>query len=298
MNRIGIDLGGHTVTAARVELDCSGSPVIVQRARRETPASRGASDCIAAIAEMTAELAAGDSIESVGLAVPGMLSSDRRHARRLPNFPPEWDDLDVVSALERALAGCGTSAPVHAENDANCYALGEGYAGAAAGMSDYVVFTMGTGIGMGVVIGGRLLTGSHGMAGEGGHIWSGGDDVCGCGGVGHLETIASADGTERRASAAGLPADMKKLWPMRHDPAVSAVLEPMIEAMARAVSSVIMILDPEAIVIGGGMSEAPGLLDAIDSASRTYMARPFRGLAQILRSSLGADAAIYGAASL
>lgn len=298
MARIGIDLGGHTISAARVDIACTGSPVITIRTRRATPASRSLDDCAREMAEIAIELAGGDSVEAVGATIPGMIDRDRRHARKLPNFPPEWQDVDVVSVLERALASCGAAAPVMIENDANCWALGEGQAGAARGMSDYVVFTMGTGIGCGVVIGGRLVTGAHGMAGEGGHIVTGGGDLCGCGGIGHVETTAAADGTSRRAREAGLPEDFKELWRLRGTPEADAVLDPTIDAMARCAASVMHLLDPEAVIVGGGMSEGRGVVEEIASAANRYLSEPFRGRAAIVRAQLGADAALYGAASL
>lgn len=166
------------------------------------------------------------------------------------------------------------------------------------GLDDYVIFTMGTGIGCGIVLGGRLLRGSHGMAGEGGHVVVGGDAPCGCGGIGHAETFAAADGTERRAREAGLPTDLRALWPMRGTPEADAVLAPSIDAMARATASVMHLIDPQAVVIGGGMSAAEGLVDEIASATVKYLSAPFRATLDIRRSALGNDAAVYGAAML
>jgi glucokinase len=163
---------------------------------------------------------------------------------------------------------------------------------------DYVVFTMGTGIGCGIFAGGRLLTGAHGMAGECGHAVVGGLDPCGCGGVGHAETMAAADGTLKRARAEDLEGSFKDLWAMRGDARVNRVLSVTIDGMARVVATVCHIIDPEAIILGGGMSRAPGIEEAIREASMRYLARPYRNNLDLRISTIGSDAALYGAANI
>ncbi len=102
------------------------------------------------------------------------------------------------------------------ENDANCYALGEGWGGAARGLSDYVVFTLGTGIGGGIVLGGRLLLGSSGMGGEIGHMVVGAFEQCGCGGVGAPGGGGRRGPRERHARELGLVPDLRMLWGERN----------------------------------------------------------------------------------
>lgn len=296
MARAGIDFGGHTLVAASVEQSCMDRAAITQIVRRDTPHGRGVAECIAAVADAVASL--GETFESVGFALPSMIGADRRRVGLMPNFPREWIGVDAADALARALADRGVVTQVRVENDANCYALGEGAAGAARGLSDYVVFTMGTGIGCGIVAGGRLFTGAHGMAGEGGHIVIDGDAECGCGGHGHAETLAAADGMRARAEDRGLPGDLRDLWPMRGTPEADAVLGVTIDAMARTTASAVHLLDPQAVIIGGGMSAAPGLVEAIAERTRHYLSAPFVGSFEILRSTLGEKAPLYGAAML
>ena len=181
--RIGIDLGGHTLIAALVSEPGPGAPPeIIRLQSEETPPGRGVRDVLGAMAGEIALLSDGADISSVGVAAPGMLDKDRRLALRLSNFPHEWDGLDIPKELGAMLAERQIRAGViKMENDANCYALGEGLAGEAVGVLDFVAFTLGTGIGCGIVSGGRLLTGAHGMAGEGGHMVVSGDAPCGCG---------------------------------------------------------------------------------------------------------------------
>lgn len=296
--KIGIDLGGHTIMAARVAVSVGGVPKIDRTETSATPKGRSIRDVVSALAETVQTLAAGCEISGVGLAVPGMVDADRRHVRKMPNFPEEWDDLDVSQTLAHVLQERGFSFPVVIENDANCYALGEGHAGEAARARDFVVLTMGTGLGCGIVVGGRLLVGAHGMAGEAGHIVVAGNAPCGCGGCGHAETLAAADGTVRRALAEGLPGDFREVWARRGTPAADRALEPMLDAMARTVATIWHILDPEMVVIGGGMSQAEGIREAIAERTRAYLSRPFKEILDLRISKLGNTAALYGAASL
>lgn len=299
MKTIGIDLGGHTIAAALVATESGALPRIERKISNETPEGRSVRDVMAMMASLVAKLSEGQTVSGVGVAVPGMVDADRRHARRLPNFPvAEWDDLDVPEALENAMATGGMKLPVKIENDANCYALGEGSAGEAAGSDDYVVFTLGTGIGGGIVLGGKLIAGFHGMAGETGHIVVVGDAPCGCGGVGHVETLAAADGTGKRAVFAGLPEEFRELWALRGEPRADAVLEPGLDALARAVATTCHMLDPEMVILGGGMSHAPGIREAVYDRTLRYLSRPFKDKLDLRISKLGNDAALYGAARI
>lgn len=294
---IGVDLGGHTIAAARVlPPDFPGGiPAIGCKVEESTPAGRSIPDVMAALASVICRLAGSSKIDGVGVAIPSMVDADRRHSRKMPNFPPEWDDLDFASELERAIESRGCSMPVRIENDANCYALGEGCAGEAVGSRNYVVFTMGTGIGAGIVLDGRLLTGVRGMAGELGHIVVSGDAPCGCGGKGHTETLAAADGTRLRAEALGLPGDFRELWALRKTGRADSVLDVTIDAMARTVATVYHVLDPELVVIGGGMSLASGMAEAITECAVPYLSRPFKNIIDVRASKLGNVAALFGA---
>ena len=298
--KIGIDFGGHTMIAALIAAGEAGQkpPRIERRTQRETPPGRGVVAVMEMLADAIGELVCGfehTSVDFAGVAMPGMLDAKRRSARKMANFPIEWDRVDITAAMTSTLRERGLDLTIRIENDANCYALGEGSAGAAAGLRDYVVLTMGTGIGCGIVLDGKLLTGAHGMAGEAGHIVVDGDAPCGCGGMGHPETLAAADGTARRARAAGLPEDFAALWRMRGDVVVDGVLDVTLDAMARTIAGVGHTLDPEMIVIGGGMSRAPGLLEALQQRVYPYLSRPFRGVLNLQISPLGNDAALFGA---
>lgn len=297
--RIAIDLGGHTIVAAGFsEAGAGEQPEIKKSLSLKTPQSRRIRDVMAALVGVVSELSQGDRVSGIGIAVPGMIDADRRLTRILPNFPIEWTDLDIVEALGALIETGGQSIPIKIENDANCYALGEGISGLAVGIKDYVVLTLGTGLGCGIVVNGELLRGAHGMAGEAGHIVVGGNEPCRCGGLGHVETLSGADGTARRAKAAGLPGDFKELWGMSRTREANKVLSVTIDALARAAASISHILDPELIILGGGMSRAEGIAEIIHDASLQYLSKPFKKNLNIKISELGNDAALCGAAGL
>lgn len=291
---VAIDLGGHTLIVARASGELERTIEI------ETPRSRSVKDVLDAAVGAVEVLCreCGGTVGGVCFAVPGMLDVERRHVLKMPNFPEEWEDFPIVERFAHLLSARGLPLRVSVENDANCYALGEGVAGEAVGLRDYVVLTLGTGIGCGIVLDGALLRGAHGMAGETGHIVVRGDAPCGCGGKGHAETLAAADGIALRARAAGLPGDFRTLWRRRGASDADAVLEVALDGMARTIASVCHILDPQIVVIGGGMSRAEGLCDALAERTRPYLSRPFRRVLRLAASRLGNAAALYGAAAI
>ena len=298
--RIGVDIGGHTLVTALVsEPEAGALPKIEKIDTAVTPMNRGAVEIMNAIADAALCLAGASKISSIGIGVPGMIDAERRRSCRLPNFSTCWDGLDIPAALSEALARNNlTVGSIHIENDANCYALGEGFAGEAVGISDYVTFTLGTGIGCGIVSGGRLITGAHGMAGEGGHLVVAGDALCGCGGKGHSETIAAADGTEARAIKKGLPVDFEELWAMRGTSDADEVIDATLDAMARTIASTCHMLDPEVVIIGGGMSRAEGIIEALTEMTIPYLSNPLKKLLNVRKSKLGNKAPLFGAAGL
>lgn len=297
MRYIGVDAGGHTISAAAVDFS-SSPPRLCSAITIDTPADRGLSSLLSAVSDITLRLARGCDSCRVGVGLPGFIDKERLRVRRLTNFHG-CDGLPLGMMIAERLAEKGLHAPVSIENDANCAALGEGLAGEAAGLSDYVVLTLGTGVGAGIVADGRLLRGAHGMAAECGHIAvCEGDSLCGCGGVGHLERAASADWLEGRAKEAGLPGDFKKLWGARGESRAAEIIEPALEALARGIASVCATLDPEAVIISGGMARAEGLAAELSARAEKYLSAPFRDSFELRVSKLGGEAAVIGAASL
>ena len=298
MEIIGIDLGGHNISAAVIETD-GAAPFIAARRTVPTPSGRSLDDVVSSVADMVAELSDGRNTCSVGIGVPAFLDAERRKITYFTNFSG-LENVEFPEIIGRALKSRGINVTVRMENDANCSALGESFCGAARNCSDFVVLTLGTGIGAGIVSNGSLVAGAHGMAGEAGHIPVLGDKklICACGGAGHLESIFSADAIEKAAFKAGLPADFKSMWKYRKKEKTAAVINPAVDALARGIAYFVAVLDPEMIILNGGISRAEGLVDELSERTLPYLPIPFRRHLHIVRSELGPDAALFGAASL
>ena len=295
---IGVDLGGHTISAALVEAEGKDARIL-NRVDRDTPEGRDIHDVVDCIADMTAEVSHGMEISYAGVGIPGFLDVSRRVITKLTNFSG-LENIAFLDYLRHALEKRGMSPLLAMENDANCFAVGEAFCGAAVGCKDFIVLTLGTGIGSGIFVNGSLVTGAHGMAGEAGHISISEHSglKCGCGSTGHLETLASADHIERKAAREGLPGDFRSLWQMREDKRADDLISKALETMARGIASLIVVLDPEKIILSGGMSKAEGIADELETRTLPWLPIPMREHLSIEVSSLGADAGLYGAASI
>ncbi len=257
--RIGIDLGGTKIEAVALG---AGSEVL---ARRRRPSPRGDYRAtVEALAELVAELERELGLEgTVGIGIPGAVSPA---SGLIKNANSTWligrpFERDVAAALGR---------PVRVENDANCFALSEATDGAAAGASVVFGVILGTGVGGGVVVDGRALRGRNAIGGEWGHNplpWPSDDErpgpPCYCGQRGCIETFLSGPGLARDyAAAQGLATDHEAAPAAEQlvaraaagEAAAEAALERYEDRLARALASVINLLDPDVIVLGGGLS--------------------------------------------
>lgn len=268
---IGIDIGGHGVKGVVIDEERR----VIASARREISdrEQRGIDAVEDRVAEVVRELdsaarAAGVEPERrIGCGIPGF--HDRRSGllRASPNFPG-WEDQPVARRLEARIGR-----PVVSENDANCALLGEAWAGVARGHSDVVMLTLGTGVGAGFLVEGRLLRGAHGAGAEGGHLclYPGGRR-CGCGQSGCLEAYASVTGLLETTREAFWEAGKKGPLPSRepavlfqmaaeegaqHPWLVSAV-ERFAGDLAQGLASLVHLFQPEVIVLGGGLSRSFG----------------------------------------
>lgn len=244
-------------------------------------------------------------VAGIGIGVPGPIDANGvvPHTANLG-----WGYKEVTKELTEL-----TGLPSKGGNDANVAALGEMWKGAAAGHKSGVMVTLGTGVGGGVIINGKIVTGAHGAGGEIGHIHV--DDevpgACGCGNHGCLEHVASANGIVRLAkwmleqSAVKTVLDpetmsAREIWDAVKDgdPFACEVAERFGKYLGLALSAVAGTADPEVFVIGGGMSRAGQIV--IDYIQKYYMKYVFRGCrdAEFILASLGNDAGMYGAAKL
>lgn len=263
MIRIGIDLGGTKIEG--IALNDSG----MELARQRVPTPRGDYDgTIAAIADLVAglETVAGESGARVGVGIPGALSP---RTGLVKNANSTWLigralDRDLEAALGR---------PVRLENDANCFTVSEAVDGAGAGA--HVVFgvIIGTGCGGGIAVGGQVLTGRHAIAGEWGHNplpwpdrteWPG--PACFCGRQGCLELWVSGPGfaaDHARLTGATLSAPDIVALAARGDAAAGASLDRYADRLARGLAGIVNVLDPDVIVLGGGMSNVDRLYEIL-----------------------------------
>ena len=262
VNRIGIDLGGTKIEAAALADDGR----IVARHRVPTPRDDYEAT-IAAVVGLVGRLEHDvGGCASVGVGVPGAISPA---TGLLKNANSVWlIGRPLSEDLGRALGR-----PVRLANDANCFALSEARDGAAAGAAIVFGVIVGTGTGGGVVVGGRVLTGVNAIAGEWGHNplpWPYDDErpgpPCYCGQRGCIETFLSGPGLARDYTAAGgdpVTAVEVAARAARGEPHATGSLTRYEDRMARALASVINILDPDVIVLGGGMSNVSRLYDSV-----------------------------------
>jgi glucokinase len=316
---IGVDLGGTNLRIAAV--DSAGK--IVEKITTGTEVARGRDRVIDemcdAIRGLTEKHRIAGRLQGIGVGVPGIIDLETGMVRASPNLPG-WEDYPVREEIERRL-----STTVILENDANAAALGEKWLGAGAPVQDMCIITLGTGVGGGLVLGGRIWHGMLGMAAELGHINVDADGpACGCGSRGCLEQYASALAVKRMAAEAVASGQAPRLaQAMNQDPEFNAktVYHIAIEgdgpaqevfrrfgvALGIALAGLINIFNLPMYVIGGGVSSAwdafaPSMMETARKYSYIYRLTADAAAAHkrtvITRALLGSDAGLIGAARL
>lgn len=306
---IGIDIGGTKIAAGVV--DVSGT--ILASVRRPTP-SQDPAQVEALVAEAVKELRANHDVAAVGIGAAGWVDASRKTVLFAPNLA--WRNTPLYDDLSRLL-----DIPVVVENDANAAAWGEYRFGAGEQHPDTVVLTIGTGIGAGLIIDGKLRRGRFGIGGEPGHmrVVPGGRQ-CGCGNLGCFEQYSSGTALVRAAReiARERPADAARLLELaggnadeingpvvtraaqEGDAAAIDCFEEIGRWLGQGIADLAAILDPGRFVIGGGVVAAGELLlrPARDNYAAVLSGRGYRPLADIVAASLGPDAGMIGAADL
>jgi len=307
---LGIDLGGTNLRAAVVDKEGT----ILGRARTDTRASEGPDAVIARLAEVARKAAADagfDLAEAAACCVgsPGPLDAATGVVIMTPNLPG-WDNTPVAAPMTRL-----TGVPTFLENDANSAGWGEFWRGAGRGASEMAIYTLGTGVGGSVVVAGRLHRGRDQMAGHLGHAILVPDGrQCNCGAKGCLEQYCSATAVAREAREAtrsGEKTGLDDLPPEEitaravHEAAVagSAFCKELIERTGRylgiGIASLVNTLDPQVVVIFGGMAAAGEmLLGPCREAVREHALPPAKERVRIVPAELGEDAGVIGAAGL
>ena len=297
---IGVDIGGTNTRAALVSVE---RLVVVREESFPTRSAGRPEEFIRRLAEAIAAL--DERPQAVGMGMAGLVAPASGTILYSPNLPG-WRDVPLAPALSR-LVGL----PVALNNDANMAALGEQRAGAAKGLADVVCLTLGTGVGGGLILGGRLYRGATGQAGEVGHVTVArrGGARCGCGLRGHRETFASATGLLRMARE-GIAGGRKTALRPGEELSAQRLFEAaasgdrfarglfarMGRALGFALGNLFNLLDLEAAVLVGGVAAA--WEQFIPSLERELHRRLLpRKEARILRGALS-DPGIIGAACL
>ena len=292
----GIDLGGTKIEIAVCDPSRPANPLLRQRC--DTGASLGYDHIVSQISTLVSEAAKSLALPRparIGIGTPGatepLTGSIKNSNTVCLNSRPLRDDLAAALGCEVLLA-----------NDANCFTLAEAAWGAARESSVVLGLILGTGVGGGICVDGKILPGLHGIAGEWGHNPIPGEDTpCYCGRRGCVETVLSGPALERFHRESGgpdlrLPAICEAA--SQGDPAAVRTLERLREKFATAIAAVINILDPHAIVIGGGVGNIPLLYDLETRAAiLRHLFNPVL-LTRILPPSLGDSAGVFGAALL
>ena len=306
---IGIDLGGTNIAAALV--DENGK--IIKKVSIPTEAGQGTkavTDGLMKVCEMILEETKAE-IKSVGIGVPGMMNVETGEVIYSPNLP--LNHVNITTEIKQKLG-----VPVYINNDANCAALGEAYAGGAKEANNAVFVTLGTGVGGGIIIDKKVYSGFNGVAGEIGHVVIAMDGrQCGCGRKGGWEAYASASGLirttkeymEEDKNSKIVEGDINKVNgrtsfdAMRAgDPTAQKVVDTYIKHLAAGVVDMINIFEPEVVCIGGGISnEGEYLLKPLQAAVDAEKYTRFSDdvpQTLIKKAELGNDAGIVGAAML
>lgn len=296
---VGVDVGGTTIKMGLF----SDVGELLEKWEIPTGKEDDGEHVIADIADSMEEKRAsfGGNIKGIGIGIPGPVTDDGI-VLKCPNLP--WGIFPVKDTLIR-ITGIGN---VRVGNDANVAALGEMWKGGGRGYDSIVMVTLGTGVGGGIIQKGKIVTGGHGAAGEIGHIKVNINETerCGCGNYGCLEQYVSASGIVRMAKAGLKPESClakasritaKKVFDgaKQNDAYCKEVVDMFGRYLGLALSNIAHIADPEAFVIGGGVSAAGTvILDLVKKNYSEYSMYAIRDT-EIRLAELGNDAGIYGA---
>ncbi|HWR51973.1 MAG TPA: ROK family protein [Bryobacteraceae bacterium] len=281
MSRVlAVDLGGTKHASALVD-EAGGVTE-----KRKLPADRSLEGTVSQIADR----ASGSGIDRVGIIVPGIYDP-RNGTAWAPNLWG-WDPVPLRAALERRL-----SVPATIASDRAGYVLGEQWLGAARGLQDVAFVAVGTGIGVGILSGGRLIEGAHGIAGAAGWMavdraWKPEYERTGC-----WEWEAAGPAVARRAGLDSAQAVVEAAC--KGDERAMAALEETASFLAMGIANLISILDPDAVILGGGLMQAGDVLLERIRAHVPRWAQPIAArLTRIELTALGEDAGLFGAARL
>lgn len=306
---LSVDLGGTNLRVAAVSEDGA----VLERFEEASDAHAGSTAVLKKVAGAVRAIGANvesrnDKILGVSLGFPGIVNPAKGIVYRSPHFP-DWKDLDLISFFKAELPW-----PFAVDNDASLAARGEAWKGAGKGLRNFLMMTLGTGVGGGIVIDGRVFHGDRGFAGEFGHICieTNGPE-CACGSRGCLETFVSATGILRLAEESGQADAREHLLAKLEKPLARTTVKDLYEAamdgdifantlfkkmgyyLGIGVASLVNTLGVGTVVVGGGVAQAWDFF--IEPAKKEMAQRTYEETARsvkILKAALGIDAALIG----
>jgi glucokinase len=306
---MGVDLGG---TSIKVGI-CDENGKLLHQMEGPTEAEGGPEVVIKHIADYVREIVASssydwDQVAGIGAGIAGFLDIEEGVVKLSGNLG--WRDVPVKKMLEAQLGKT-----VKIDNDANVAALGEAWGGAGAGIPNLVCYTLGTGVGGGIIINSKIYQGSKGVAGELGHISIVPDleaIQCGCGQMGCLETVSSATGIIRMAKDAVERGDKTTLSLFEviqakevfeaaklGDEAALRIVNRAAFYLGKSMATLAVILNPQRFILGGGVSKAGEILfQPVREIFKKYTPEPAQEGVDIVPATLGNDAGVIGAAGL
>jgi glucokinase len=307
---VGVDIGGTMIKTGL----CSDDGTLLRSSETPTGLDGGVDQVITNIAESVRKIVNDQGVDwtlvaGVGIGIAGFIDFATGVIRTSPNFPG-WIDVPVKSMLETQL-----QKPVKINNDANVAALGEAWGGAGRGINNIVVFTLGTGVGGGIIIRGSVYEGATGMGGELGHIQVVPDleaIQCGCGQHGCVETVSSATGIIRMAKDAVLRGDKTSLSAVGNitakdvfdaakagDEVSLRIVKRAAFYLGKAMAATAVVVNPQRFILGGGVAKAGAILfDEVRIVFNKFTPEAARISVDIVPAQLGNDAGVVGAAGL
>ncbi|GAB4073449.1 glucokinase [Barrientosiimonas marina] len=304
---IGIDIGGTSIKIGNVDTD---GRILNKWEIATSHMNDGASIISDIWQSLSQNISDITAVKGIGIGAPGFIDSTTGYVYEAVNIG--WKDLALAEEL-RALSGL----PVFVANDANVAALGENWKGAGDNAQNLIALTIGTGVGGGLIVDGDIVDGANGMAGEIGHATiEPGGYLCNCGRRGCLETVASATGIVRQAMETIKTGANNQL--IRHyqakgaitakdifdladqgDAASREIIMHTADTLGMAIANAAAFMNPEKVLIGGGVSKAGNhFIDLIDAAFRNYALQRVSVICDLKAAQLENDAGMIGAAGL
>jgi len=306
---VGVDVGGTTVKLGL----CNVEGELLQTYEGPTEVSKGPDAILSNIAAYVKQIVeespyVWEQVAGVGIGIAGFLDIPKGFIKHSPNL--YLNNVDLKGFLEQEL-----NILVKVNNDANVAALGEAWAGAGRGVQHCVMYTLGTGVGGGIIIDGKIVEGFQSVAGELGHMAIVPDleaIQCGCGKMGCLETVSSATGIIRMAEEAVARGDRTSLSAVEKimakdvldaakagDEVATRIVSRAAYYLGRSMAMMAIILNPECFIVGGGVAKAGEFLfEQIREVFEKYTQNASKENVKIIPATLGNNAGVVGAAGL